>query len=342
MPKPQYAYNPNGNEFNRYDFGISIKKGDFLEDGFEARALFDRMQAGDQSATNEFYNRFGLYVKKYIEKCWPTFKEEHIGDIFDEAWVEIMQAYHLYDPKKGSVANFFSGYIRHAAQTHITKAMKGLTPDRAKKAKELSKIIEEIQLNEGRIPDDIELALLTGWKASDIKKVKMDIYGIQPLSFNDAMETNPSDDDIAKFGVAEDPESAYIKKETLEYFRQAVEALPWAQREVLKRKHGVFGTPAQIDAEIASDIGISVHDIPRLEFLAQKAIRANKSIRNHYYDRAQDIRKDLGNESVLIVPSKAADRMMDDIDEFMDNNEEEATSAFDELEKMAQIKNFNF
>jgi len=306
-----YAEIDKKNSYQRYIFELDDKVYVPLTDNYEAKALFDRMSAGDEDAKNEFYHRIARYVIRFICNTCPFCTEQHYGDLFDEAWLEIMKLYKYYDPERGSPTTFLKFAIKNAIYKHLSFSNGGLSVQRAAKVRALHNAEKRLMEEFGYIPDDIAIAYEMGVRVSEVRKIRMDIEGIQSKSLDDSFENYPAADDT-------NPEKSVIEKETTSILEDVINGLSEQQREVICRRFGIFGYDVQTEREIADDTGIPLQNIAKIQIEAQRALRVNQKIRHLVYGGSKvydndDIMKDLGNECVMIVPEQASQRMMCDI-----------------------------
>ena len=172
-------------------------------------------------------------------------------DLVSEGNRGLVTAAHRFDPEKGAKFSTYSAHwikqaIRQAIaeQTQTVRVPVGTQLNARRIKRSNRKLTLELQ----REPTNEEIALDTGLPLVTIERLR-NTRQVDMQSFNEVVGSSDSDgvelQDIFADDDAETPDQAMIKVEDIEQLLQLLDKLSDRERQVLRLRFGLDGTPVQ-------------------------------------------------------------------------------------------------
>jgi RNA polymerase primary sigma factor len=234
-----------------------------------------RTRRGDETARSELIEKNLRLVipiaKKYRGKGLP------FGDLIQEGNIGLIRAADKFDPEKGfRFSTYATWWIRQAVQRAV--ADKGRTirvpVHMGEKIRKMARTYNELSVRLEREPSDEEVAEGLGWDFDRVKDVKSAIP--DAISFNQTLSSDEGSSELGDF-VEDERESEEageaVRELETRHLMESVERLPWRQRRVLVRRHGLDGERPATLADLSEELKVSRERVRQLQREAERALR---------------------------------------------------------------------
>ena len=274
------------------------------------QALVNTYRQGMQlinDANGRMIEKMSMFIYYVIERKFNTFKL-HTKDLYQEGCVGILKGMSSYDPKRSKPTTYFWIYIAHEMTEYINLNINKTTSHYSASIVKVKKAINHFE-REGR-----------EWTVKDIAQE----IGISAETITQALNIMASADEVhydtvdyldSKISKTFDsPEETVLKNETARIIREAIATLSEDEANVILLKYGLTGEEAMSYKNISARLGIQIDKVKKLNNSGLRKLKRCKLI-NKEFNYLKRTENALNSGVVGVVPIKAAEEMMNELDE---------------------------
>lgn len=230
------------------------------------------------------------FVFHIIKKSYSTYVRDNFYDMVQEGNLGIMVGMEKYDPNKSMPTTFFSPYIKHEIQKHITRQVDKTTAHYSTSIKKINKAIEAFDAENIQYTN-VDIAIQTGLSLETVNQ-SMAIRNYRDEVHIDACVPGMIDNNQISSKIAT-PEEEYLEKEEKNILYTAImNNLTPQEIKVLELHFGINNVETISEGEISKCLGIPKDKVKKL---------INSSIRKLKNSELKDMyRNHLANEDKLI------------------------------------------
>jgi RNA polymerase nonessential primary-like sigma factor len=209
-----------------------------------------------------------------------------MDDLVQEGALCLRRAVETFEPDRGtSLGTYAMWWIRKAMLTAIAQVRHPVhLPDRViAEVSELRRTEEALCARSGTIPTVAAMAEAMGTSVKRIEELRL--LTQRPVSF----DGNPSDEDNnslhdAVLDDAPTPEAETERADVCRLVRQALDALPPQERQVMTLRFGIDADRVHSPQEVAGIVGVPRSRAERIELQALSRLRSSNLIRRYLFD----------------------------------------------------------
>ena len=283
------------------------------------KALVEMYNKGQElivNANSKMIDKISMFIYYIIERKFGTFKL-HTKDLYQEGCLGVLKGMENYNPKKGKPTTYFGIYIIHEMTEYINLNINKTTSHYSANIIKVKKAINHFE-REGREWTVKDIAQETGISAETITQA------LNIMSSADEVHYDTVDYLDSKMSKTFDsPEDTVLKNETTEIIKNAMNSvLTEDEANVIRLKYGLDGEEELSYKNISARLGIQIDKVKKLKNTALRKLSNSKAIKDSF-GYLKKTKKVLNESMVGIVPIKAAEEMMAELDEVF--AEEEST-----------------
>lgn len=306
------------NKKDKLTVQMLMKKPDGIsEEDFKALVeMYNKGQELIVNANSKMIDKISMFIYYIIERKFGTFKL-HTKDLYQEGCLGVLKGMENYNPKKGKPTTYFGIYIIHEMTEYINLNINKTTSHYSANIIKVKKAINHFE-REGREWTVKDIAQETGISAETITQA------LNIMSSADEVHYDTVDYLDSKMSKTFDsPEDTVLKNETTEIIKNAMNSvLTEDEANVIRLKYGLDGEEELSYKNISARLGIQIDKVKKLKNTALRKLSNSKAIKDSF-GYLKKTKKVLNESMVGIVPIKAAEEMMAELDEVF--AEEEST-----------------
>ena len=274
------------------------------------QALVNTYRQGMQlinDANGRMIEKMSMFIYYVIERKFNTFKL-HTKDLYQEGCVGILKGMSSYDPKRSKPTTYFWIYIAHEMTEYINLNINKTTSHYSANIVKVKKAINHFE-REGREWTVKDIAQETGISAETITQALNIMASADEVHYD---TVDYLDSKISK--TFDSPEETVLKNETARIIREAIATLSEDEANVILLKYGLTGEEAMSYKNISARLGIQIDKVKKLNNSGLRKLKRCKLI-NKEFNYLKRTENALNSGVVGVVPIKAAEEMMNELDE---------------------------
>lgn len=287
---------------------LTSKPEGISQDDFQA--LVNTYRHGMQlinDANGRMIEKMSMFIYYVIERKFNTFKL-HTKDLYQEGCVGILKGMSSYDPKRSKPTTYFWIYIAHEMTEYINLNINKTTSHYSANIVKVKKAINHFE-REGREWTVKDIAQETGISAETITQALNIMASADEVHYD---TVDYLDSKISK--TFDSPEETVLKNETARIIREAIATLSEDEANVILLKYGLTGEEAMSYKNISARLGIQIDKVKKLNNSGLRKLKRCKLI-NKEFNYLKRTENALNSGVVGVVPIKAAEEMMNELDE---------------------------
>ena len=234
-------------------------------------------------AAEELYAELSGFVGHLIKLRFHEFCRLYYYEMYNEAWLGILDQLHKYDPYITKPTSFFTYTIIHCVSKFTNKIKyKDLSNHHAYRINKIKKTISQFE-RDGIEPTISNIALSTGLS---VKSVETEL---ENMNYSDLVSIQAFPEDSPYFvRESENPMHKVMQNMQYESLYAEIDNLPKQDQEILNRYYGLNGFDAEMNySKVSRMMNLSVG---KVKASIQKSLRI--------LNRAKGIRDDYNSVSV--------------------------------------------
>lgn len=259
-----------------------------------------------KNSKEKMIEKLDMFVYYIIGRNFSTFKK-FTKDLYQEGILGILKGFDAYNPEKSKPTTYFYIYIVHEMTEFVNLNVNKTTSHYAANIVKVKKAINHFE-KAGRDWTIKDIAQETGISAETITQALNIMESSNEMHYE---TTDYLDAQISKRNPS--PEEEYIKNEISQMLQDSIDTLDINEANVIRLKYGLSGEEPMSYKNIAARLGIQIDKIKKYHSAGIRKLRRCKIINGNFKGLKRE-EKALNDSQIGIIPIKAAEAIMDEID----------------------------
>lgn len=257
------------------------------------------------------------FIYHIIKKSYSTYAKNNFYDLIQEGKLGVMEGMKKYDPNKSMPTTFFSPYIKHEIQGHITKQVDKTTAHYSSSIKKINRVIESFE-STGKPYTNVDIAIQTGLSLETVNQ-SMAIKNYRDEIHIDACVPGMIDNNTTSQRMPT-PEEEYFQREETEVLYHAIaETLTPQEIQVCQYHFGLNDTETLSEGEISKKMGIPKDKVKKLINSAIRKLK-DSELKNIYRNHLADEDKLIKETQLSTMPSLTINEQLDILEGLTDDD----------------------
>lgn len=259
-----------------------------------------------KNSKEKMIEKLDMFVYYIIGRNFSTFKK-FTKDLYQEGILGILKGFDAYNPEKSKPTTYFYIYIVHEMTEFVNLNVNKTTSHYAANIVKVKKAINHFE-KAGRDWTIKDIAQETGISAETITQALNIMESSNEMHYE---TTDYLDAQISKRNPS--PEEEYIKNEISQMLQDSIDTLDINEANVIRLKYGLSGEEPMSYKNIAARLGIQIDKIKKYHSAGIRKLRRCKIINGNFKGLKRE-EKALNDSQIGIIPIKAAEAIMDEVD----------------------------
>lgn len=283
-----------------------------IPEGYDRNAYMELVNTYKEGMTimknskEKMIEKLDMFVYYIIGRNFSTFKK-FTKDLYQEGILGILKGFDAYNPEKSKPTTYFYIYIVHEMTEFVNLNVNKTTSHYAANIVKVKKAINHFE-KAGRDWTIKDIAQETGISAETITQALNIMESSNEMHYE---TTDYLDAQISKRNPS--PEEEYIKNEISQMLQDSIDTLDINEANVIRLKYGLSGEEPMSYKNIAARLGIQIDKIKKYHSAGIRKLRRCKIINGNFKGLKRE-EKALNDSQIGIIPIKAAEAIMDEID----------------------------
>lgn len=283
-----------------------------IPEGYDRNAYMELVNTYKEGMTimknskEKMIEKLDMFVYYIIGRNFSTFKK-FTKDLYQEGILGILKGFDAYNPEKSKPTTYFYIYIVHEMTEFVNLNVNKTTSHYAANIVKVKKAINHFE-KAGRDWTIKDIAYETGISAETITQALNIMESSNEMHYE---TTDYLDAQISKRNPS--PEEEYIKNEISQMLQDSIDTLDINEANVIRLKYGLSGEEPMSYKNIAARLGIQIDKIKKYHSAGIRKLRRCKIINGNFKGLKRE-EKALNDSQIGIIPIKAAEAIMDEID----------------------------
>ena len=257
------------------------------------------------------------FIYHIIKKSYSTYAKNNFYDLIQEGKLGIMEGMKKYDPNKSMPTTFFSPYIKHEIQGHITKQVDKTTAHYSSSIKKINRAIEGFE-STGKPYTNVDIAIQTQLSLETVNQ-SMAIKNYRDEIHIDACVPGMIDNNTTSQRMPT-PEEEYFKREETEVLYRAIaETLTPQEIQVCQYHFGLNDTETLSEGEISKRMGIPKDKVKKLINSSIRKLK-DSELKNLYRNHLAEEDKLIKETKLSTMPTLTLDAQLDILEGLTDDD----------------------
>ena len=283
-----------------------------IPEGYDRNAYMELVNTYKEGMTimknskEKMIEKLDMFVYYIIGRNFSTFKK-FTKDLYQEGILGILKGFDAYNPEKSKPTTYFYIYIVHEMTEFVNLNVNKTTSHYAANIVKVKKAINHFE-KAGRDWTIKDIAQETGISAETITQALNIMESSNEMHYE---TTDYLDAQISKRNPS--PEEEYIKNEISQMLQDSIDTLDINEANVIRLKYGLSGEEPMSYKNIAARLGIQIDKIKKYHSAGIRKLRRCKIINGNFKGLKRE-EKALNDSQIGIIPIKAAEAIMDEVD----------------------------
>ena len=283
-----------------------------IPEGYDKNAYMELVNTYKEGMTimknskEKMIEKLDMFVYYIIGRNFSTFKK-FTKDLYQEGVLGILKGFDAYNPEKSKPTTYFYIYIVHEITEFVNLNVNKTTSHYAANIVKVKKAINHFE-KAGRDWTIKDIAQETGISAETITQALNIMESSNEMHYE---TTDYLDAQISKRNPS--PEEEYIKNEISQMLQDSIDTLDINEANVIRLKYGLSGEEPMSYKNIAARLGIQIDKIKKYHSAGIRKLRRCKIINGNFKGLKRE-EKALNDSQIGIIPIKAAEAIMDEVD----------------------------
>lgn len=283
-----------------------------IPEGYDRNAYMELVNTYKEGMTimknskEKMIEKLDMFVYYIIGRNFSTFKK-FTKDLYQEGILGILKGFDAYNPEKSKPTTYFYIYIVHEMTEFVNLNVNKTTSHYAANIVKVKKAINHFE-KAGRDWTIKDIAQETGISAETITQALNIMESSNEMHYE---TTDYLDAQISKRNPS--PEEEYIKNEISQMLQDSINTLDINEANVIRLKYGLSGEEPMSYKNIAARLGIQIDKIKKYHSAGIRKLRRCKIINGNFKGLKRE-EKALNDSQIGIIPIKAAEAIMDEVD----------------------------
>lgn len=283
-----------------------------IPEGYDKNAYMELVNTYKEGMTimknskEKMIEKLDMFVYYIIGRNFSTFKK-FTKDLYQEGILGILKGFDAYNPEKSKPTTYFYIYIVHEMTEFVNLNVNKTTSHYAANIVKVKKAINHFE-KAGRDWTIKDIAQETGISAETITQALNIMESSNEMHYE---TTDYLDAQISKRNPS--PEEEYIKNEISQMLQDSIDTLDINEANVIRLKYGLSGEEPMSYKNIAARLGIQIDKIKKYHSAGIRKLRRCKIINGNFKGLKRE-EKALNDSQIGIIPIKAAEAIMDEVD----------------------------
>ena len=283
-----------------------------IPEGYDRNAYMELVNTYKEGMTimknskEKMIEKLDMFVYYIIGRNFSTFKK-FTKDLYQEGILGILKGFDAYNPEKSKPTTYFYIYIVHEMTEFVNSNVNKTTSHYAANIVKVKKAINHFE-KAGRDWTIKDIAQETGISAETITQALNIMESSNEMHYE---TTDYLDAQISKRNPS--PEEEYIKNEISQMLQDSIDTLDINEANVIRLKYGLSGEEPMSYKNIAARLGIQIDKIKKYHSAGIRKLRRCKIINGNFKGLKRE-EKALNDSQIGIIPIKAAEAIMDEVD----------------------------
>lgn len=283
-----------------------------IPEGYDKNAYLELVNTYKEGMTimknskEKMIEKLDMFVYYIIGRNFSTFKK-FTKDLYQEGILGILKGFDAYNPEKSKPTTYFYIYIVHEMTEFVNLNVNKTTSHYAANIVKVKKAINHFE-KAGRDWTIKDIAQETGISAETITQALNIMESSNEMHYE---TTDYLDAQISKRNPS--PEEEYIKNEISQMLQDSIDTLDINEANVIRLKYGLSGEEPMSYKNIAARLGIQIDKIKKYHSAGIRKLRRCKIINGNFKGLKRE-EKALNDSKIGIIPIKAAEAIMDEVD----------------------------
>lgn len=283
-----------------------------IPEGYDRNAYMELVNTYKEGMTimknskEKMIEKLDMFVYYIIGRNFSTFKK-FTKDLYQEGILGILKGFDAYNPEKSKPTTYFYIYIVHEMTEFVNLNVNKTTSHYAANMVKVKKAINHFE-KAGRDWTIKDIAQETGISAETITQALNIMESSNEMHYE---TTDYLDAQISKRNPS--PEEEYIKNEISQMLQDSIDTLDINEANVIRLKYGLSGEEPMSYKNIAARLGIQIDKIKKYHSAGIRKLRRCKIINGNFKGLKRE-EKALNDSQIGIIPIKAAEAIMDEVD----------------------------
>lgn len=283
-----------------------------IPEGYDKNAYMELVNTYKEGMTimknskEKMIEKLDMFVYYIIGRNFSTFKK-FTKDLYQEGILGILKGFDAYNPEKSKPTTYFYIYIVHEMTEFVNLNVNKTTSHYAANIVKVKKAINHFE-KAGRDWTIKDIAQETGISAETITQALNIMESSNEMHYE---TTDYLDAQISKRNPS--PEEEYIKNEISQMLQDSIDTLDINEANVIRLKYGLSGEEPMSYKNIAARLGIQIDKIKKYHSAGIRKLRRCKIINGNFKGLRRE-EKALNDSQIGIIPIKAAEAIMDEVD----------------------------
>lgn len=257
------------------------------------------------------------FIYHIIKKSYSTYARNNFYDLIQEGKLGIMEGMKKYDPNKSMPTTFFSPYIKHEIQGHITKQVDKTTAHYSSSIKKINRAIEAFE-STGKPYTNVDISIQTQLSLETVNQ-SMAIKNYRDEIHIDACVPGMIDNNIASQRLPTPEEEYFQKEETEILYRAIAETLTPQEIQVCQFHFGLNDTETLSEGEISKRLGIPKDKVKKLINSSIRKLK-DSELKNLYRNHLAEEDRLIKETQLSTMPTLTLNEQMDILEGLTDDD----------------------